>query len=620
METWLFPTARPLSCNDCPAFQRLLWIANLDHGLLQLRGNSVVQQIPWAKLGRKDHALALAADPTTGGLWLGFFEGGVAYFKDGQVRASYTSADGLGGGYVNGLQFDRDGILWAATEGGLSRLKNGRFATLTSKNGLPCDAVHWVMEDDAHSFWLYTACGLVRIERSELDSWGAAVDATSDAKDKYPKRAIQFTVLDSSDGVGSSAFLGSSSPNVGKSLDGKLWFTTLDGFSVLDPRHLLYNKLPPPMHIEQITADRKSYAASPEGNGHLRLPPLVRDLEIDYTALSFVAPEKVLFRYKLEGWDRDWQDAGNRRQAFYNNLSPGNYRFRVIASNNSGVRNEAGASLDFSVAPAYYQSNWFRLSCVAAFLALLGGLYRLRLRQVAPQFNMRLEERVKERTRIARELHDSFLQGFQGLMFRLQGVRDLLPGRHTEAIQALDFALDRGDQVIAEGRGTVGDLRDSTVVNNDMVQALTALGEELAPGKDDHTSAALRVVAEGKQRNLDPKVHDEIYRIAREALRNAFRHAQADSIEAEITYGATQFLLRIRDNGNGIDPKVLDQGSRAGHWGLPGMRERAKRFGGQLEIWSEHGAGTEVDLTIPASVAYGRSSPRPRYWFLRNKN
>jgi ligand-binding sensor domain-containing protein len=152
METWLFPKARPLSCNDCPAFQRLLWIANLDHGLLQLRGNSVVQQIPWAKLGRKDHALALAADPTKGGLWLGFFEGGVAYFKDGQVRTSYTSADGLGGGYVNGLQFDRDGILWAATEGGLSRLKNGRFATLTSKNGLPCDAVHWVMEDDAHSF------------------------------------------------------------------------------------------------------------------------------------------------------------------------------------------------------------------------------------------------------------------------------------------------------------------------------------------------------------------------------------------------------------------------------------------------------------------------------------
>jgi len=268
----------------------------------------------------------------------------------------------------------------------------------------------------------------------------------------------------------------------------------------------------------------------------------------------------------------------------------------------------------------FRQTIWFWVLSFGC-AALLGWAgYQWRVRQIAARLDLQFKARLRERERIAGELHDSFLQGFQGLMFRLQGVRDLLPGGPTEAIQALDSALDRGDQVIAEGRGTVGDLRDSTVVSNDMLQALTTLGEELAPHKDDHASAALRVVAEGKQRNLDPKVHDEIYRIAREALRNAFRHAQADSIEAEITYGDTQFLVRIRDNGNGIDPKVLDQGCRAGHWGLPGMRERAKRFGGQLEVWSEHGAGTEVELTIPASVAYGTYSPRPRFWFLRNKN
>jgi len=280
--------------------------------------------------------------------------------------------------------------------------------TLTNKNGLPCDAVHWVIRDNDHSFWLYMPCGLVRVARSELDAWAAAVD-----KDKDATRTIQATVFDSSDGVQSHRGTGGFSPLVARSADGRLWFLPFDGVSVADPHHLPFNKLPPAVHIEQITADRKTYdvssveapfrAASPGEaglyNGRLRLPARVRDLEIDYTALSFVAPEKVLFRYKLEGWDRDWQDAGNRRQAFYTNLSPGNYRFRVRACNNSGVWNEAGAFLDFSVAPAYYQTTWFRLVCGAAFLALLGALYRLRLRQVARQYNIRLEERRRAEQR-----------------------------------------------------------------------------------------------------------------------------------------------------------------------------------------------------------------------------
>jgi PAS domain S-box-containing protein len=395
---------------------RNLWIATLNLGLLHLLNGSLVQRIPWARLGHKDFADALAVDPVRGGFWLGFYNGGVAYFADGQIRASYAVADGLGEGRVTSLQFDHDGTLWAATEGGLSRLKNGRIATLTSKNGLPCDEVHWVIQDNDHSFWLFMPCGLVRVPRSELDAWTAAV-----VRDKNTKRMVQPTVFDSSDGVQSRSHLGSVGPHVAKSQDGKLWFPALDGVSVVDPRRLPFNNLPPPVHIEQITADRKTYdassveapfrAASPDGarlkpastvglySGRLRLPPLVRDLEIDYTALSLVAPEKVLFRYKLEGWDHDWQDAGNRRQTFYTNLSPRNYRFRVTACNNSGVWNEAGASLDFSVAPAYYQTTWFRVSCGVAFLLLLGGLYQLRLRQVARHFEIRLEERVRAEER-----------------------------------------------------------------------------------------------------------------------------------------------------------------------------------------------------------------------------
>jgi ligand-binding sensor domain-containing protein len=269
-----------------------VWIVNQDLGLYRLSPGNEVQQIPWTKLGHKDHAYSLAADLSRGGLWLGFFLGGVAYLKDGQIRASYAAADGLGYGTVTDLRLDHDGTLWAATEGGLSRLKNGRITTLTGKNGLPCDAVHWVMEDNDHSFWLNTPCGLVRIARSELEAWIAD-----------PKRKVQTTVFDSSDGVGSRANAGGYTPHVGKSSDGKLWFSTVDSLSVVDPRHLPMNKLPPPVHIEQITVDRKRYDA----NAGLRLPPLVRDLEIDYTALSLVAPEKVLFRYRLEGYESDWQ-------------------------------------------------------------------------------------------------------------------------------------------------------------------------------------------------------------------------------------------------------------------------------------------------------------------------
>jgi signal transduction histidine kinase len=427
-------------------------------------------------------------------------------------------------------------------------------------------------------------------------------------------------VFDASDGLRTLALLTNDyTPHVTKSPDGKLWFVAPDGISVVDPRRLPFNNLPPQVHIEQVTADRKTYDVSSGISAPVRLPPLIRDLEIDYTALSLVAPEKVIFRYKLEGRDRDWQDAGNRRQAFYDNLPPRNYRFRVVACNNSGVWNESGAFLDFSVTPAYYQTNWFRSACVIAFMAMLWGLYRLRVRQLAREFNAGLEARVNERTRIARELHDSMLQGFQGLMFRLQVVRDLLPGRTSEAMQALDVALLRGDKAIAEGRNTVADLRQPVVGDSDIAQALTTLGEELAVQSGNGATPGLRVLVEGKQRELNPMLRDEIYRIAREALRNAFRHAKAQKIEAEITYGDSEFSLYVRDDGLGIDSEVANQGARAGHWGLPGMRERARSFGGNLEVWSERGAGTEIALAVPASVAYGRFGARRRFWFSRKK-
>jgi signal transduction histidine kinase/ligand-binding sensor domain-containing protein len=566
----------------------ILWF-NHDHGLLRLSG-SEVQQIPWAKLGHKGYATDLAADPLKGGLWIGFSQDGVAYLKDGRAAAVLRE------GHVNTIRFDRDGTLWAATQGGLIRLKDAGITTITSKNGLPCDAVYWMMEDDDRSFWLYMPCGLARIARQELDAWAAD-----------PNHALKATLLDISDGVRTVALPGGYSPRVAKSPDGKLWFTGSDGVNVVDPRHLPSNSLPPPVHIEQITADRKLYDA----NAGLRLPPLIRDLQIDYTALSLAAPEKVLFRYKLEGHDRDWVDAGTRRQAFYSDLRPRNYRFRVMACNNSGVWNEAGDFLDFSVDPAYYQTRWFQGLCVAAFLALLGGLYRLRLRQLAWQFNMRLEERVAERTRIARDLHDTLLQSFQGVLMKLSVVAPRIKDS-PEAQQQLETIVDQARQAVTEGRDAVQGLRSSTVVTNDLARAINALAEELAARYTNPNCPEFHLRVVGESRDLAPIVRDDVHRIACEAVRNAFRHAQAGRIEVEIHYERRQLRLRVRDDGKGIDQKILGGGGRPGHFGLAGMQERAKLVGGKLTVISRLEAGTEAELTIPASLAYAKASAERR--------
>src|ERR1700722_2869992 len=574
-----------------------LWAANQEDGLSELYERRVLQGISWTGLGRKNWANVIIADPSQRGLWLGLNRGGIVYFADGTIRSAYSAENGLAEGQVTDLRFGSGGALWAATDNGLSRIQDGHVATLTSKNGLPCDKVVATIEDNDHSMWLYMACGLVRVIRSELDAW--VVD---------PKRVVKSECFGTSDGVRGHVAAGGYQPLMTKSADGRIWLVPWDGVSVIHPHHIPVNKILPPIHIEQITADRKTYWQNLSGDAsssHPRLPPLVRDLTIDYTALSFVAPEKVLFRYKLEGMDRDWQDAGNRRQAFYTNLPPRQYRFRVAACNNSGVWNEAGTFLDFSIAPAYYQTTWFRVSCVAVFLVLLWGIYRLRIQQLQHQFAIGLEARVNERTRIARELHDALLQSFQGLMLRFQTVGEMLPARPLDAKNALEGALDRADEAISEGRDAITDIRATTLASRDLEKSITALmtnlSEELAGGNG--RSVTFRVLVEGVPRAVRPTLQDEIYRIARESLRNAFRHAQAGHIETEVTYGES-LRLRFRDDGKGIDPSVIERGGRSGHWGLLGIRERAKQIGVELSVWSELGAGTEVELNIPGSIAY----------------
>jgi signal transduction histidine kinase/ligand-binding sensor domain-containing protein len=568
-----------------------------NYSLTHLVDGKVTEQVPWRDLGGGP-GTGLLPGPN-GGIWTGLLSGGIACFRAGQIRNLPLSDDGAGARKVLDISRDRSGTLWAATENGVSRITNTGVATLTTANGLPCKAVHWIIEDDLSSYWLYTPCGVLRITRTELEAWIAD-----------PKRSIQVTTFDATDGVRLVPILKGLRPAVTKASDGNIWFVNGDGLSFIDPSRIRTNMLPPPVHVEQVTVDGKTYDAGQD----LRLPPHVRNLLIDYTALSLVAPDKVRFRVMLEGQDRGWRELANQRHVQYTNLPPRKYRFRVIASNKSGVWNEQGDTLEFSIAPAYYQTNWFRTLCAVFFLTLLWAAYQLRVRRFRYEFEMTLDARVGERTRIARDLHDTLLQSFHGLLLRFQTVSQLLP-EHSDAKEMLDSAIEQAAAAITEGRDAVQGLRASTLELNDLAQAIRTVGNELADNASDHPAFDFHVVVEGEPRELHPIVRDDIYKIAAEALRNSYRHAGAGRVEVEIRYDGDEFRLRVRDDGKGIDQAVLARQGTEGHYGLSGMPERAALIGGKLAVWSEVGAGTEIELRLPARAAY--AAPRRDSWWSR---
>jgi signal transduction histidine kinase len=356
--------------------------------------------------------------------------------------------------------------------------------------------------------------------------------------------------------------------------------------------------------VEGVVADGKSYRTLTG----LKIAPNVQNLQIDYTALDLSIPERVRFRYQLEGADAGWLDVQTRRQAYYTKLRPGKYRFHVIACNSDGVWNEAGAALAFTIAPAFYQTLWYRILLGVAALGMIWLIHNLRLRQATAQMEARLGERLEERGRIARELHDTLIQSVDGLMLRLQTALNESDPKRSH--QMIEKALDSADEVMAEGRQRVQMLRAEAITVTELSAALSTYGNELA----EVHRVAFTIALVGSPKPMDAFVRDEVYRIGREALGNAFHHSSATTIEVEITYDRALLRVRVRDNGVGIDPQILD-GGKPGHYGLTGMRERAQTVGGRLVIWSRSGAGTEIDLEIPAHVAYqnGSRNPGPRW-------
>jgi signal transduction histidine kinase/ligand-binding sensor domain-containing protein len=560
-----------------------IWAVRLDWTLLHIRGNIATEE-RIRPPGALVKALGIERD---GSLIVTFEDGSILNYKDG-VAKTLVPAGGprlwmptrLPGGQLLG---------WADVKGTIAAYQDGKFQELGSKNGLPCDRLNDLFYDKRGTLWFHLACGLIAIDNVELQRvW------------KDPDAKLSYRRFDGADGFhpGYIDF----SPRSAQSLDGRLWFSNVHSLQVIDPQHIPTNLLPPPVHIESIEADRKAYTPQ----GALRLPRLTRDVEIDYTALSLSAPEKVQFRYRLERHDKDWQDAGTRRAAFYNDLAPGSYRFQVIASNNDGIWNTTGDTLSFVIPPAFYQTIWFKCLLAIAAVCLLWMLYLLRLRKATAEISGRLGERLQERERIARELHDTLLQDFQAIILRFDSVfRRLVSGDPNRI--AMDDGLRYADKVLREGRNRIREIRADTKTPQDLSKAFADCGNELSPSR----AVTFDVKVTGAQIEIDPIVCDEIYRIGREAIGNAFKHSECSKIEVELAYAPREFQLRVRDDGKGIDPAILSAGGKPGHWGMYNMRERAQKIGATLEVTSQPNGGTTLELKLRLR-SFGRNLPS---WF-----
>jgi signal transduction histidine kinase/ligand-binding sensor domain-containing protein len=588
-------------------------------------------------------ANTLAADPH-GGVWLGLASGGLARYRDGHMDF-FSLNRSPHDGPVHDLLVNSDGSVLAATASGLFGWQNGRVQSLSVRNGLPCDVIYALIFDRKDTLWLYAACGLIAISNAELQRWWKSPDTT-----------VESRLLDVFDGA--QPMSTPLRPNATRSPDGRLWFANENVVQMIDPARLDGNPIVPPVHIEQVTADRKTYWQNLSGDAsssHPRLPPLVRDLEIDYTALSFVASEKNRFRVKLEGRDRDWQDVGNRRQAFYNNLSPGSYRFRVTASNNSGVWNEAGTFLDFSIAPAYYQTIWFRVTFVAAFVALLWMLYKLRVRSIQQHaeqlalINAKLEAQIAERKHAeqARKHAEEELRQAQADLThanRVSSMGELTASLAHEVKQPIAAAitnantclrwLSRDHPDLGEARAAVSRIvqdgkRAGEIINRvrllfekdtlqrELVNLNEIIQEMVVLLHDEATQFAVSVRTE-LAADLPQAMGDRVQ------LQQVLMNLMINSIDAMRDVNGTreliiksqrsengQVLISVSDTGMGLPPQQMDKifnaffttKTHGTGMGLRISRTIVESHGGRLWAVDNSPHGATLQFTLPATVA-----------------
>lgn len=544
------------------------------------------------------------AEDASGALWLATASRGVQRFDPGTgtftiFDAELRAAQPPGHNRVNSIHVDRSGMVWTATFRGLGKLDphTSTFTSYASRSGLPADMVVGILEDDGGRLWLSTPNGLSR----------------------FDPRAETFTNYHASDGLLTDRF---GNPAVAtRSSSGEMFFGSQNGLVAFFPGQVVERERSLPVYLTELRLFGEPVLP---GNGPLQQPiwsATSLDLEwrnivsFDFTALNYVDPVRTRYRYRLEGFETKWNETdSSRRSATYTMLPAGDYTFQVQARGARGDWSESAVSLEIRVPPPWYATWYFRLLVAAALLWSLWLAYRLRVRQLQRRFEIALYARLGERSRIARELHDTLLQSYQASLLWFRTALNALPERPLEAKQQLEVALDRAEAAIVEGRDAVQGLRTSTVEVNDLAEAIAAIGAGLTNAHPSADTPDVSVSVDGPSRHLNPLAREEACRIAGEALRNSFHHAGARHISVTLHYGARQFRLTVADDGKGIEAATLQGQQPASHFGLPGMRERAAIIGGQLDVRSTNGRGTEVELRVPASKAYDAPA-RSRHWW-----
>jgi signal transduction histidine kinase/ligand-binding sensor domain-containing protein len=614
-----------------------LWVGRQRGGLTHLhyRDETFTSETYTQAQGLSQNSIYAVHENHDGTIWAATLSGGVSRFKDGKFT-NYTTADGLLSNSVASITEGPDGTTWFATPKGLSAFSNGRWQSFTQKDGLPSEDVISLLEDSTGMLWLGTARGVAAIRSGnvwapedtpdslrepifgiEEDRNGGLWIATADRvlrvnRDKLFQQKLSGDDLREyglADGLRGTEGVKRNRSVVADAL-GRIWFSMNRGISVVDPARAIGSSAPALVHIEGISADGTVINMQ----GDVRVRATHQRVTFSYAGLSLSVPERVRFRYKLEGFDSDWSEPVVAREATYTNLDSRPYRFRVIASNSDGLWNSSEAALGFEIEPAPWQTWWFRLSGVLVFGLGVLTFFRLRVLRLTKQMNMRFEERLAERTRIAQELHDTLLQGFLSASMQLHVADDYIDA-NSPAKPFVGRVLELMGRVIDEGRNAVRGLRLPVRESEDLEHAFAGIQQELGVARETD----FRVVAEGSAQPLRPVIREEVYRIGREAVVNALRHSNASNVEVELEYASSHLRLLVRDNGTGIDPQVIHAG-RDGHWGLSGMRERAERIGARFRVLSGASAGTEIELSIPGHIAFEFPPSESRWGWLSKVN
>lgn len=605
-----------------------LWIGRQRGGLTHLRyhDDSYTAETYTEKQGLAQNSVFAVQRSRDGTVWAGTLSGGVSHFINGKLT-SYTSDQGLPSNTVAALLETSDGTMWVATPNGVSSFVSDHWQPFRSKDGLPSERVNCLLEDSSGVVWVGTDAGLAYFSNGRFTSPAKVPQALHDqilglTNDKNGALWItsathvlrvdrdaamrgdinegDFHEYGLADGLKSTEGVKRFRSVTTDSL-GQVWLSLNSGLSIVDPGRLARSSPPALVHITGITADGTSWNLGDK----ISIPSSRKRISFNFAGLSLTTPERIKFRYKLDSLESAWSEPVSAGEAIYSNLGPGHYQFHVIASNSEGIWNSSEETIAFEITPAIWQTWWFRIVSLTTLVLAVLAFYRLRLHQLTKQLNLRFEERLAERTLIAQDLHDTLLQGFLSATMQLDVAVDNLPADFPSTPR-FEKVLNLMRQVIDEGRNALRGLRSANTIDSlKLEDAFARIKQEL--GTMDQVG--YRVIAEGLPRPPHAIVRDEVYRIGREAVVNAFRHSQAKEIEVGVAYLGSHLRVAVHDNGCGIDPAILQSG-RDGHWGLSGMRERAERIGAHLKVRSKIGVGTEVELTIPNNVAFPAKSSR----------